>query len=89
MERVWKKIKKMFTLYAGIVALLCGCSQIDIENNNLTGHNEVGDSQIKLLFNSSILKSGRYYISTYLIGNQKKITNYRYITRQRIPIIIE
>ena len=50
---------------------------------------DVGDSQIKLLFNSSILKSGRYYISTYLIGNQKKITNYRYITRQRIPIIIE
>ena len=37
-----KKIKKMFTLYAGIAALLCGCSQIDIENNNLTGHNEVG-----------------------------------------------
>ena len=32
----------MFTLYAGIAALLCGCSQIDIENNNLTGHNEVG-----------------------------------------------
>ena len=37
-----KKIKKMFTLYAGIAALLCGCSQIDIENNNLTDHNEVG-----------------------------------------------
>ena len=36
---------------------------------------DVGDSQIKLLFNSSILKSGRYYISTYLIGNQKKKTN--------------
>ena len=50
---------------------------------------DVGDSQIKLLFNSSILKSGRYYISTYLIGYQKKTTNYRYITRQRIPIIIE
>ena len=50
---------------------------------------DVGDSQIKLLFNSSILKSGRYYISTYLIGNQKKTTNYKYVTRQRIPIIIE
>lgn len=69
---------------------------LELNANNCTNREiiidssyDVGDSQIKLLFNSSILKSGRYYISTYLIGNQKKITNYRYITRQRIPIIIE
>ena len=69
---------------------------LELNANNCTNREiiidssyDVGDSQIKLLFNSSILKSGRYYISTYLIGNQKKTTNYRYITRQRIPIIIE
>ena len=69
---------------------------LELNANNCTNREiiidssyDVGDSQIKLLFNSSILKSGRYYISTYLIGYQKKITNYRYITRQRIPIIIE
>ncbi len=69
---------------------------LELNANNCTNREiiidssyDVGDSQIKLLFNSSILKSGRYYISTYLIGNQKKTTNYKYITRQRIPIIIE
>ena len=69
---------------------------LELNANNCTNREiiidssyDVADSQIKLLFNSSILKSGRYYISTYLIGNQKKTTNYKYVTRQRIPIIIE
>ena len=51
---------------------------LELNANNCTNREiiidssyDVGDSQLKLLFNSSILKRARYYISTYLFRNHK------------------
>ena len=68
------------------ISMMTDCTTEEII---IDSYYDVVDGKINLRFIAEAKKRGRYYISTYLYGNQKKITNYSYITRQRIPIIIE
>lgn len=67
------------------ISMMTDCTTEEII---IDSYYDVVDGKINLRFIAEAKKRGRYYISTYLYGSPKKISNDNYLTTYDIPVII-